>query len=62
MRSGAIDVDPEYTSTLMQETLFKEGTQTEAQLRQALATRRLCMTKPFGFNNTFTPRSSGSQV
>jgi osmoprotectant transport system permease protein len=51
--SGEIDAYPEYTGTLMQETLVKEKLQTEAQLKQALATRGLRMTRPLGFNNTY---------
>ena len=53
LRSGEIDAYPEYTGTLMQETLVKENLQTEAQLKQALATRGLRMTRPLGFNNTY---------
>jgi len=51
--SGEIDAYPEYTGTLMQETLVSENLLTEAQLRQALATRGLRMTRPLGFNNTY---------
>jgi len=51
--SGEIDAYPEYTGTLMQETLVKENLQTEAQLEQALASRGLRMTRPLGFNNTY---------
>ncbi len=51
--SGEIDAYPEYTGTLMQETLVKENLQTEAQLKQALAIRGLRMTRPLGFNNTY---------
>ncbi|TCK18249.1 osmoprotectant transport system permease protein [Thiogranum longum] len=51
--SGEIDAYPEYTGTLMQETLAKENIQTEAQLRQALAAHGLRMTRPLGFNNTY---------
>ncbi|HEB56585.1 MAG TPA: ABC transporter permease subunit [Gammaproteobacteria bacterium] len=51
--SGEIDAYPEYTGTLMQETLVKENLQTEAQLKQALAVRGLRMTRPLGFNNAY---------
>ena len=51
--SGEIDAYPEYTGTLMKETLVKENLQTEAQLRQALAARGLRMTRPLGFNNSY---------
>jgi osmoprotectant transport system permease protein len=51
--SGEIDAYPEYTGTLLQETLVKEDLLTEAQLEQALAARGLRMTRPLGFNNTY---------
>lgn len=51
--NGEIDAYPEYTGTLMQETLVSENILTEGQLRQALATRGLRMTRPLGFNNTY---------
>lgn len=51
--NGEIDAYPEYTGTLMQETLVSEDLLTEVQLRQALATRGLRMTRPLGFNNTY---------
>lgn len=50
---GEIDAYPEYTGTLMQETLVRENLQNEAQLEQALAKRGLRMTPPLGFNNTY---------
>jgi osmoprotectant transport system permease protein len=51
--SGEIDAYPEYTGTLMQETLVKENLQTEVQLKQTLAARGLRMTRPLGFNNSY---------
>jgi osmoprotectant transport system permease protein len=51
--SGEIDAYPEYTGTLMQETLARDNLLTEAQLTQALATRGLRMTRPLGFNNSY---------
>jgi osmoprotectant transport system permease protein len=50
---GEIDAYPEYTGTLMKETLFKENLQTEAQLKQTLAAHGLRMTRPLGFNNSY---------
>lgn len=50
---GEIDAYPEYTGTLMKETLVKENLQTEAQLEQSLAARGLRMTRPLGFNNSY---------
>ncbi len=51
--SGEIDAYPEYTGTLMQETLVKENVQTGEQLKQTLAARGLRMTRPLGFNNSY---------
>jgi len=51
--NGDIDAYPEYTGTLMQEILLKENLQTEAQLKQVLASHNLRMTRPLGFNNTY---------
>ena len=51
--SGEIDAYPEYTGTLMKETLVKENLQTEAQLKQSLAAHGLRMTRPLGFNNSY---------
>jgi len=51
--NGDIDAYPEYTGTLIQEILVKEKLQTEAQLKQALASHNLRMTRPLGFNNTY---------
>ena len=48
-----IDAYPEYTGTLMRETLVRENLQTEAQLRQTLAARGLRMSRPLGFNNSY---------
>ena len=51
--SGEIDAYPEYTGTLTQETLANEHLLTEAQLRQALASRGLRMSRPLGFDNSY---------
>ena len=51
--SGEIDAYPEYTGTLMNETLVKENLQTEAQLKQTLAAHGLRMTRPLGFSNSY---------
>ena len=51
--AGEIDAYPEYTGTLMQEILVREGARTDAALRRALAERGLRMTQPLGFNNTY---------
>lgn len=51
--SGEIDAYPEYTGTLMHETLVGENLRTEAQLRQDLSARGLRMSRTLGFNNTY---------
>jgi osmoprotectant transport system permease protein len=51
--SGEIDAYPEYTGTLMKETLVRQNLQTEVQLEQALAALGLRMTGPLGFNNSY---------
>ncbi len=51
--NGDIDAYPEYTGTLLQEILAREALHTDAQLKEALATRGLHMTTPLGFNNTY---------
>jgi osmoprotectant transport system permease protein len=51
--AGEIDIYPEYTGTLMQEILVREGIRTEAALEAALQKRGVRMTRPLGFNNTY---------
>jgi osmoprotectant transport system permease protein len=51
--AGEIDVYPEYTGTLMQEILAREGLRTKADLQHALGKRDLRMTQSLGFNNTY---------
>lgn len=50
---GDIDAYPEYTGTLLQESLAPEKLTTPAELEQALLQRGLKMTQPLGFNNTY---------
>ncbi len=52
LRSGDIDVYPEYTGTLLQEIFAGEPIE-EAKLPEALAAYGLRMTGPLGFNNTY---------
>ena len=47
--AGEIDIYPEYTGTLTQEILAREGLRSEADLHRALAERGLRMTPPLGF-------------
>jgi osmoprotectant transport system permease protein len=51
LRSGAIDVYPEYTGTLLQE-IFSGGVPIE-QLARALGTEGLAVSRPLGFNDTY---------
>jgi osmoprotectant transport system permease protein len=51
--AGEIDVYPEYTGTLSQEILAGEGLTSEAEIREALAARRILMSQPLGFNNSY---------
>ena len=50
---GEIDAYPEYTGTLMQETLAGETLGSHAELERALAARGLRMSQTLGFNNTY---------
>jgi osmoprotectant transport system permease protein len=50
---GEIDAYPEYTGTLMQETLAGETPGSHAGLERALAARGLRMSPALGFNNTY---------
>jgi osmoprotectant transport system permease protein len=55
--SGAIDVYPEYTGTIVRELLKREGPDdagaTIEQINRWLAPRRLKASVPLGFNNTY---------
>lgn len=53
LRSGDIDAYVEYTGTLSQEILAGSGATTEDEIRTALATKGVVMTRPLGFNNTY---------
>jgi osmoprotectant transport system permease protein len=50
---GDIDAYPDYTGTLLQETLVQDNLKNLAELEQALLTRGLKMTSSLGFNNTY---------
>ena len=52
LRSGDVDVYPEYTGTLLQEIFAGEHVTAE-ELPEALAAYGLRMTEPLGFNNTY---------
>ncbi|HET9419307.1 MAG TPA: glycine betaine ABC transporter substrate-binding protein [Chthoniobacterales bacterium] len=53
LRSGQIDVYPEYTGTIAEEILKDRELSSRQQLRQALAKSGIGMTEPLGFNNTY---------
>lgn len=53
LRSGQIDLYPEYTGTIAEEILKGRRLTSAQQLRDALAKSGINMTEPLGFNNTY---------
>ena len=53
LASGAVDIYPEYTGTIVRELLKREGNPSLAQLNEWLAPRGLKAAVPLGFNNTY---------
>ncbi|MFP4106443.1 MAG: glycine betaine ABC transporter substrate-binding protein [Phycisphaerae bacterium] len=53
LRSGEIDIYPDYTGTIIQETLAAHNLDSAEQLPPVLARMGLRMTEPLGFNNTY---------
>jgi osmoprotectant transport system permease protein len=53
LRSGQIDVYPEYTGTITQEILKRSDELTFEQIASELAKAGIGMTEPLGFNNTY---------
>lgn len=53
LTSGAVDVYPEYTGTIVRELLKREGNPTLAELNTWLAPRGLKAEVPLGFNDTY---------
>jgi osmoprotectant transport system permease protein len=53
LASGAIDVYPEYTGTIVREILKRDGNPALEELNQWLAPRGLKAAVPLGFNNTY---------
>lgn len=53
LRSGEIDVYPEYTGTLRQELFAAKQLADDQQLRDELAQHGVSMTEPLGFNNSY---------
>jgi len=53
LASGAVDVYPEYTGTIVRELLKREGNPSLDELNTWLAPRGLKAAVPLGFNNTY---------
>ena len=53
LRTGSIDVYPEYSGTIAREILKLEGNPTPAELNRALTPLGLAVSIPLGFNNTY---------
>ncbi len=53
LASGAVDLYPEYTGTIVRELLKQEGNPSLDELNRRLAPRALKVAVPFGFNNTY---------
>ena len=53
LSSGAVDIYPEYTGTIVRELLKREGNPSLAELNTLLAPRGLKAAVPLGFNNTY---------
>ncbi|HEX2542580.1 MAG TPA: glycine betaine ABC transporter substrate-binding protein [Caldimonas sp.] len=53
LTSGAVDLYPEYTGTIVRELLKRDGNPSLEELNRWLAPRGLKAAVPFGFNNTY---------
>lgn len=53
LRTGAIDLYPDYTGTIINEILAGETIDSEARLAEVLETHGVRSTAPLGFNNTY---------
>ena len=53
LRSGSIDIYPEYTGTIAREILKRQDNPSLAELNTLLAPRHLKVAIPLGFNNTY---------
>jgi osmoprotectant transport system permease protein len=62
LASGAVDVYPEYTGTIVRELLKKEGNPSLEELNLWLAPRGLKAAVPLGFNNTYALAVRESQA
>jgi glycine betaine/choline ABC-type transport system substrate-binding protein/ABC-type proline/glycine betaine transport system permease subunit len=62
LASGAIDLYPEYTGTIVRELLKREGNPSLDELNRWLAPRGLKAAIPFGFNNTYALAMTGEKA
>jgi len=62
LRSGQIDLYPEYTGTIAQEILKRTGPLTLEQIAAELAKAGIGTTQPLGFNNTYALVMSQSRA
>ncbi|HUG23023.1 glycine betaine ABC transporter substrate-binding protein [Piscinibacter sp.] len=62
LATGAVDVYPEYTGTIVRELLKREGNPSLAELNAWLAPRGLKAAVPLGFNNTYALALRESQA
>jgi osmoprotectant transport system permease protein len=62
LATGAVDVYPEYTGTIVRELLKKEGNPSLAQLNEWLAPRGFKAAVPLGFNDTYALAMRESQA
>jgi osmoprotectant transport system permease protein len=62
LSSGAVDVYPEYTGTIVRELLKREGNPSLEELNTWLAPRGLKAAVPLGFNNTYALAVRESQA
>jgi len=53
LRSGSVDIYPEYTGTIAEVMLHATGRPSLAEMRRALATENIGITEPLGFNDSY---------
>src|SRR4051794_8934034 len=53
LRSGQIDLYPEYSGTIQEEILRNREKLTQSEMREALGRFGVAMSDPLGFNNTY---------
>ncbi len=60
LRSGSVDVYPEYTGTILEVILHSPGSTTLAGMRQALAGQGIGVSDPIGFNDSYALAVTGA--